>query len=80
MVEEAYPSQRAMSHRREGTAHSSPHSPTTKFRTKKGAQQTTKVEKTTPSTRLAFSSDSVEVEGSERGANGRAANIDLLLP
>ena len=61
-----------------GGKHGSPHTPTTRFKTKKGAQQTTKVEKTTPSTLLAFSSLTVLDEGG-RGANGRAAKIDLLL-
>ena len=67
-----------MENRRGGGAQAWPHSPVTRFSTKKGAQQTTKVEKTTPSTRLAFSSVTVEEVGG-RGANGRAAKIDLLL-
>ena len=67
-----------MENMRGGGAQAWPHSPVTRFRTKKGAQQTTKVEKTTPSTRLAFSSVTVEEVGG-RGAKGRAAKIDLLL-
>ena len=49
----------------------------TRFSTKNGAQQTTKVEKTTPSTRLAFSSDTVALLGCSlgRGAKGSAAKI-----
>ena len=60
MVEDAYPSHKAMSPMKDGGTHISPHSTTTRFMMKKGAQQITKVEKTTPRTLLAFSSDTVE--------------------
>ena len=42
-----------------GGVHTSPHDTTTRFMMKKGAQQITKVEKTTPRTLLAFSLDTV---------------------
>ena len=63
MVEEEYPSQRAISNIAAGGEHRLPHNPTTRLSMKKGAQHTTKVENTTPSTLLAFSSDTVMLLG-----------------
>ena len=51
---------------------------TTRFMMKKGVQQTTKVEKTTPRTRLAFSSERVEWLGEDFGRNGSAERIVFL--
>ena len=65
---------------KEGGEQTSPHTPTTRFKIKNGAQQKTKVEKTTPRTLLAFSSDTVFVDCCwGLGAKGRAPNIDLAL-
>ena len=80
MVEELYPSQSDISNRNEGGEQILPQRPTTRLRIKKGAQHTTKVEKTTPRTRLAFSSDTVLFEGvGGLGANGKAAKIVFPL-
>ena len=61
-MEEMYPSQRAMFPKAGGGSHISPHKANTKFMMKKGAQQTTNVENTTPRTLDAFSSDTVDLE------------------
>ena len=80
MVDDPYPSQRVIWNIKEGREQESPQTPTTRFRMKNGAQQMTKVEKTTPRTLLAFSSDTVLVDGcGGLGAKGRAPNIDFPL-
>ena len=77
MVEEAYPSHKAMFPMKGGGTHTSPHSTTTRFMMKKGAQQITKVEKTTPRTLVVFSSDTVEV--CCLGGFGRNGNADRIV-
>ena len=77
MVEDAYPNHKAMFHIKAGGTHTSPHSTTTRFMMKKGAQQITKVEKTTPRTLVAFSSDTVEV--CCLGGFGRNGNADRIV-
>ena len=63
MVDDPYPSQRVISKITEGGEQESPQTPTTRLRMKNGAQQMTKVENTTPRTLLAFSSETVLVDG-----------------
>ena len=81
MVEEAYPSHKAISFRKAGMAHTVTQwqNTATRFMMKKGAQQITKVENTIPSTRLAFSSETVDVCSWEGlGRKGRAESIVFL--
>ena len=78
MVEEAYPSHKAISPKIAGGAHTRPHATTTRFMMKKGAQQITNVEKTTPSTRLAFSSETVEDICLKLLLNGRRDKLFFL--
>ena len=79
MVEDAYPSHKAILNKKVGGAHVSPHTTTPMFMMKKGAQQITNVEKTTPSTLLAFSSDIVEdFRSGVLGRNGKEDIMEFL--